>query len=145
MIHIRGIERDVPSVDHRRMNPIGRILIAAIVILALVPGATARQAAPAPVKPSGLTVVSWTSSSLGISWKASANDVSYGVYLGSTRVASTTATTYTFTGLTCGTSYRMGVGVGKRSPKVWVVTTTLACPSPPPRLRRRCRLPRLRR
>ena len=135
MTHIRGIERDVPSVDHGRMNPIGRILIGAIVVLALVPGATARQAAPAPSKPSGITVVSWTSSSLGISWKASASGVSYRVYLGSKQVASTTATTYTFTGLTCGTSYRMGVETvraGKSSATAWVVTTTLACPSPSP-------------
>ena len=104
-----------------------RILIAAAVVLALVPGATG-----APPKPSGLTVVSWTSTSLGINWNASTNGATYGVYLGSTRVASTTATNYTFTGLTCGTSYQVGVGAGKRSPSEWVVTTTLACPSPPP-------------
>ena len=37
MTHIRGIERDVPSVDHGRMNPIGRILIGAIVSSSLCP------------------------------------------------------------------------------------------------------------
>ena len=132
------------------MRLTSRILICvSIVFLALMSGATARPAvdhvalrdrAPAPSKPSGLTVVSRTSSSLGIRWKASARGVSYGVYRGSKRVASTTATTYTFRGLKCATSYRVGVTTvraGKRSAKARVSATTRACPSPPPR-RLRC-------
>ena len=109
-------------------------------VLAFVPGATAWRA-PDLAKPSGLTVVSSTSSSLGISWKASASGVSYRVYLGSEQVlgsqqvASTSATTYTFRGLTCGTTYRLGVKAvkgWKSSDTAWVVTSTLACPSPSP-------------
>ena len=122
------------------MNSISRILIGTIVVLAFVPGATAWRA-PDLAKPSGLTVVSSTSSSLGISWNASASGVSYRVYLGSEQVlgsqqvASTTATTYTFRGLTCGTTYRLGVKAvkgWKSSDTAWVVTSTLACPSPSP-------------
>ena len=132
---VRGIKRDDAPVDRRRMNPAARILIGAIVVLAFVPGATAWRA-PALPKPSGLTVVSSTSSSLGISWNASASGVSYRVYLGSEQVlgsqqvASTTATTYTFRGLTCGTTYRLGVKAvkgWKSSDTAWVVTSTLAC------------------
>jgi hypothetical protein len=126
------------------MNLISRILVGFFVVfLASVPGATAQMALAdgglghgGSFKPSGLAVVSTTSSSVGISWNASALDVSYGVYLGGKRVASTTATTYTFTGLTCEKSYRMGVdavrAADKRSAKAWVSATTLACPSPPP-------------
>ena len=76
---------------------------------------TAACATALPSKPSGLTVVSRTSNSLGISWNASAGGVSYGVYLGNRRLASTTATTYTFTGLACATSYRMGVDAARSS------------------------------
>lgn len=89
------------------MNSISRILIGTIVVLAFVPGATAWRA-PDLAKPSGLTVVSSTSSSLGISWNASASGVSYRVYLGSEQVlgsqqvASTSATTYTLEGLPVG-------------------------------------------
>ena len=108
---------------------ISRILIGVfIVFLAFVPGATAvlaladgglRDRAPSPPsKPSGLTVVSRTSSSLGISWNASASGVSYRVYLGSKRVASTTATAYTFTGLACAKSYRMGVDAVRAAKKL---------------------------
>src|SRR5262245_36388119 len=118
-----------PPVDHRPMKLISRILICVpLAFLVLVSGATAHPVlddaglpdrAFFPSKPGGLTVVSWTSSSLGISWNSSADGVSYGVYLGSKQVASTTATTYTFTGLNCATSYRMGVDT-MRAGKAWV-------------------------
>jgi len=140
----RRLQRFASSVDHRPMNLISRVFIGVgIVFLTLASGTTARPVVGhaglrdrAPAKPSGLTVVSRTNSSLRISWRASAPGVSYGVYLGTKRVASTTATTYTLTRLKCATSYRIGVdavrAANKRSARAWVSATRLACPSPPP-------------
>ncbi len=95
------------------MNPIRRILIGTIVVLAFVPGATA-WLAPDLAKPSGLTVVSSTSSSLGISWNASASGVSYRVYLGSGKSSAASnridvRDDLHLRGLTCRTTYRLGV------------------------------------
>src|SRR4051812_38548892 len=67
-------------------------------------GITAR--ARRPNQPTGLTLTGRTASTATISWapSTSRNLAGYGVYRDGTRVASVTATTYTFTGLLCGRS-----------------------------------------
>ena len=89
----------------------------------------------APTAPTGLTVTGSTTTSLSISWSASFDNVSvtgYDVYNGST-VAGTTSTftSYTVSGLTCGTSYTLAVdafdAAGNKSSKTSVTTSTAAC------------------
>jgi hypothetical protein len=72
---------------------------------------------------------------LGVSWSAATDDVGvsgYRVYVGGTRVGSTTATSYAVTGLACGTSYDVGVeaydAAGNVSPRASVTASTSACP-----------------
>ncbi|MEU9357563.1 glycoside hydrolase family 6 protein [Streptomyces sp. NPDC048301] len=62
----------------------------------------------APSVPAGLKVTAKSSSSVSLSWTASTDDTAvtgYDVYRGSTKVGSTTATTYTDSGLSASTAY----------------------------------------
>ncbi|GEP68188.1 hypothetical protein CSO01_09030 [Cellulomonas soli] len=69
----------------------------------------------APSVPTGLTAGTVTTSSVPLTWTASTDNVGgsgvagYDVYRGTTLVASTTATSYTVTGLTAGTTYSFTV------------------------------------
>ena len=93
----------------------------------------------APTTPTGLIVTGSTTTSVSISWSASFDNVSvagYDVYNGST-VAGTTSTftSYTVSGLTCGTSYTLAVDAfdpsGNKSAKTSLTTSTAACPTGP--------------
>jgi chitodextrinase len=88
----------------------------------------------APSTPSSLRVVSANATSVSLAWSASTDDTSvagYGVYRGSTAVATTTQTTATIGGLTCGTAYQLGVdafdAAGNRSSRANLTVTTSAC------------------
>jgi uncharacterized protein YkwD/chitodextrinase len=88
----------------------------------------------APSTPSGLTVTSTSKTSVGVRWSASTDNVGvagYRLYRGSTRVATTTGTTFTFTGLACGTSYQLGVeavdAAGNASGRRTVTASTGSC------------------
>jgi chitodextrinase len=88
-----------------------------------------------PTVPSGLTVASATQTSLSLSWSASSDNVGvagYGAYRNGTLVASTGATSYTFSGLSCGTSYTIGVdaydAAGNRSAQASLTAATNPCP-----------------
>ena len=83
----------------------------------------------------------WRSSvnatSITLSWTASLDNVGvagYGVYSNGTSVASTALTVYTFSGLTCGTSYVLAVdaydAAGNRSPMSNVATGRAPCSGP---------------
>src|SRR6266508_1465460 len=106
------------------------------------------SACPAPPPPSGgndnkkpsvptnLKISGSTQSSVTLSWSASTDNVGvvgYGAYNGSTRVAQTAGTTYTFTGLSCGKSYSLGIdaydAAGNRSDVRFatVIASTGAC------------------
>ena len=93
----------------------------------------------APTTPTGLTVTGSTTTSVSVSWSASFDNVAvagYDVYNGST-VAGTTSTftSYTVSGLTCGTSYTLAVdaydAAGNKSTKTSLTTSTAACPAAP--------------
>jgi glucose/arabinose dehydrogenase len=96
----------------------------------------------APTTPTGLTAGAVTESSVALSWNASTDNVAvagYGVYkdLSNVAGASSTGTSTTISGLTCGTSYRFSVdafdGAGNRSPQSAAITTsTSACDTTPP-------------
>lgn len=89
----------------------------------------------APSAPTGLTVGNITANSAVVSWNASANATSYTLYDGSGAVIASglTSTSYTWTGLTMGTSYTVEVSatnsVGEGSRSAGVTFRTL---SPPP-------------
>ena len=93
----------------------------------------------APTAPANLTTTSATATSISISWSASSDNVGvigYGRYRDGSLVASGTGTTYTFGGLSCGTSYTLAVdafdAAGNRSSRATITRATSACSTPPP-------------
>jgi chitodextrinase len=90
----------------------------------------------APTAPGGLTATSKTASTVAVSWNASTDAVGvtgYGSYVNGTLQSSGTGTTYTYTGLACGTSYLLAVdaydAAGNRSGKSTISAGTSACSS----------------
>jgi chitodextrinase len=68
--------------------------------------------AEAPTVPQNQTLAGITQSSFTMSWSAATDNVGvvgYAVYLDSARRATTTGTSYTYTGLACGTTYTVGL------------------------------------
>src|SRR3989442_15286019 len=61
-----------------------------------------------PPKPTGLTVAA-TATSLTLSWNPAGGAASYGLYLDTQPVGTTTATSWTFSNLACGTTHQLGV------------------------------------
>ena len=93
--------------------------------------------APAPSPPdapTGLSVTGVSTTSVSVSWSASGQASSYGVYLDGTAAGSTSATGYTVGGLTCGTSHTIAVDVvnsgGTHSTKTAITAATAPCPPP---------------
>ena len=92
-----------------------------------------------PSAPTNFAAGTATDTSIATSWTASNDDrgvAYYNVYRGSTKVASPTSTSYTFTGLICGTQYTFGVeavdGGNNVSGRTTVTASTLACGAPTP-------------
>jgi chitodextrinase len=88
-----------------------------------------------PSVPTGLVVVSASTTSVTLGWNPSSDNVGvsgYGVYNGVVRVGVTTARTYTVSALKCGTPYGLGVdaydAAGNRSLLATVTASTAACP-----------------
>ena len=88
----------------------------------------------APSAPSGLALTGQTQTSVTVSWTAATDNVGvtgYGLYRDLAPAGTTTATTATFTGLTCGASYQIAVdaydAAGNRSTKATLPTTTATC------------------
>jgi chitodextrinase len=91
----------------------------------------------APSAPPGLAVTGASENSISLSWSASTDNVGvagYHLYRGGTKVDSTSATSYSFGGLACGTSYTLAVeaedAAGNRSPHSAITASTAACPPP---------------
>jgi hypothetical protein len=87
-----------------------------------------------PTAPGSLHVTGQTASSIDVAWTASTDNVGvtgYGAYQNASRVTSTTATSVTFSGLSCGTSYTLGIdavdAAGNRSAVAQVVAATSPC------------------
>ncbi len=92
----------------------------------------------APSAPTGLAVQGRTQTGVTVGWTASSDNVGvsgYGRYRNGSLVSSGTGTSYTFPGLTCGTSYSLGIdaydAAGNRSTRSSLTTSTDACPEPP--------------
>jgi len=93
----------------------------------------------APTAPGNLTVTATTTTSIALLWSPSLDNVAVGGYellQNGTKIANTAATDYTFSGLTCATSYALAVRAydvaGNRSPATSISDTTSACSAPPP-------------
>ena len=91
----------------------------------------------APTVPGNLATTGATTTSISVSWSASTDNVGvtgYGLYRGGTSTGSTTSTSASFTGLTCGTAYTLAVdaydAAGNRSGKSSITASTSACPPP---------------
>ena len=88
----------------------------------------------APSKPANVTAGTRTATSIALSWQPSDDDVGvvgYGMYRGGTRVGTSTATTWIFSGLTCGTNYTLAVdaadAANNRSAQSVLMVSTTAC------------------
>ncbi len=93
----------------------------------------------APTAPANFSTVSSTGSSISASWTASSDDVGvagYTLYRGTTAVGTTTTPSGTFGGLSCGTSYTLGVdafdAAGNHSGVTTLASQTAACDSAAP-------------
>ena len=89
----------------------------------------------APTAPPNVTVVGTSGNSITLAWTSSLDDTAvaaYGLYRNGSSAGSTPGTSYTFTGLTCGTSYSLAVDAvddaGNRSAKSTAGASTSACP-----------------
>lgn len=91
-----------------------------------------------PNPPTALEIVGASSTSLTLTWRAGHGRPAQGFTLFSDgqSVASTTETSYTFTVLSCGTAYTLGIeafdAAGDHSELVSVIAAPDACPAPPP-------------
>jgi beta-glucanase (GH16 family) len=93
-----------------------------------------------PTSPTSLTQGATTTTSISLLWSASLDNVGvagYDLFLNGSKVGTTTATSYTFANLSCGTSYTLAVdaydAAGNRSQSAAVLASTSPCPdtSPP--------------
>jgi phosphatidylinositol-3-phosphatase len=89
-----------------------------------------------PNAPTSLSVTAATTSSVTLAWSGANDNVGvtgYDVFLNGTKVNSTTQTSYTFTGLNCGTSYAFGVdaydAAGNRSSVTTATAAASSCPT----------------
>ena len=100
----------------------------------------------APSAPGGLTA-SATSSSINVGWAASSDNAAvsgYTLYRNGSQTSTQTGTSYSYSGLACGTSYTLAVdaydAAGNHSGKATITKTTNACagdtqaPTPPSNL-----------
>ncbi|HEV8688371.1 MAG TPA: Ig-like domain-containing protein, partial [Gaiellaceae bacterium] len=90
----------------------------------------------APSAATGFAATARTASGIATTWSASTDNVGvagYDVYVSGTKLETTTSTSYTFSGLACGTSYTFAVVVfdaaGNRSAPSELVASTEACPA----------------
>ncbi len=88
----------------------------------------------APTAPANLTLSGTTATSVNANWSTASDNVGvagYSVYRGTTKIGTTTSLSFAFTGLTCGTSYSLGVeafdAAGNISARAAAATSTLAC------------------
>ena len=106
-------------------------------------GGAAPVAAPAdttpPSSPASLSVSSVSQTAVSLSWSASTDDVGvsgYRLFRDGSQVGTSTTTSFSFTGLTCATTYTLGVAAvdaaGNASGTATANVATAACPGLPP-------------
>ena len=92
----------------------------------------------APTAPGNLTVTASTQTSISLGWTASTDDTGvsgYSVYVDGALAGTTTATSFTVTGLACSTGHQLEVeafdAAGNTSPRASVSGSTTACGATP--------------
>jgi chitodextrinase len=92
-----------------------------------------------PTAPANLRVAAATTTSLSLAWDPSTDNVGvtgYAVYQNGASVTAVVGTTATLAGLSCGTTYTVGVdatdAASNRSAQTSISATTAACATPPP-------------
>jgi chitodextrinase len=95
--------------------------------------------AQAPSPPTSVAKTGSTTTSISLSWSAATDNVGvtgYALYRDGASAGSTASTSTTFGGLTCGSSYLLGVeaydAAGNHSARATLTASTDACPPPPP-------------
>ena len=92
----------------------------------------------APSVPQGMTMTGATANSITLSWNASSDNVGvagYRLFRNGTAAGTTTQTSYTYTGLSCGTSYTLAIeaydaaGNASYRPEATTTRSTTACPA----------------
>jgi chitodextrinase len=95
----------------------------------------------APSVPQGQRITGTTETTIGMAWNASTDNVGvtgYEIWLDDVKLANTTALTYTYVGLGCGTSHTVGLvaydAAGNRSDRTLASgpASTSPCSTPPP-------------
>ncbi len=88
----------------------------------------------APTTPAGMAVSSVSRTSVTLRWTASTDNIgvtAYRIWRGSTLLGTTTSTSVNLTGLSCGTSYQVGVeaidAAGNISPRAVQTVATRSC------------------
>ena len=88
----------------------------------------------APSSPTGITWSSTSQTGIGVSWNASNDNVGvtgYRIYRNGTQVGTSTSTSYTLSGLSCGTSYTIAISAvdaaGNESGRLTGTRSTSAC------------------
>ena len=105
----------------------------AVAVLCVPISADAARTRVAPATPKAFAATKSTRTSISVSWSPSSSLLvsGYGLYRNSRSVGSTTNTSYTYTGLACGTRYTLAVDAydtfGKRSTKASITASTAAC------------------
>jgi fibronectin type 3 domain-containing protein len=92
-----------------------------------------------PTQPGNFHLTGTTQTSIAVAWDASTDNVGvagYNVYVGTGPANPTTNTTYTATGLNCGTTYALAVeaydAAGNKSTQATLSASTAACPDTQP-------------
>src|SRR5262245_58373934 len=88
-----------------------------------------------PSAPTGFAKTGGTTTSISASWSASTDNVGvtgYSLFLDGVSAGTTTTTSFTFTGMTCGTSHTLGAqafdAAGNVSTRTNITASTAACP-----------------
>jgi chitodextrinase len=128
--------RRVPRRDLvRRGRRVALLPTLALAALATVAGAAANATGShGPAQPSAVTVNGASETSITLSWAPSGNDtgMTYKLFRDEKDVGRTTATSYTFSGLGCGPTYKLGVSAVDASGNASQVATTLVPTTPCP-------------
>jgi chitodextrinase len=123
--------RNAANTSRHRAVALRIIAVAAAAVALLTPAIAAGDGGSStPPAPSGVAVVGASTSSISISWNASANAVGYRVSRDGHWAGYTGRTTFTISGLECGRTYQLGVtalGWTARSAESRVTGSTAAC------------------
>ena len=103
------------------------------------PGGGGASDTLAPTIPGSFSKTASTTTSISVMWSASIDNVAvsfYGLFRNGASAATATGTSYTFTGLACGTTYSLGVeaadAAGNSSSRATISAATSSCSSPTP-------------